>query len=177
MTVLAEDFIVLGGFRSPGLAVVKGAGSPRKWDVRAGYAFTGATVIYTGTDLAKFEVDIFAWEPDHFAAWEVFARAVLSPPVKAAPSYSLAIEHPALNNPPLSILQVVVEDVTQWAQEADGGGLFARTIKLLQYRAPVPVLVKPAQGPPGSPVAVRPPVDPREKIIAENSRRIEELRP
>ena len=35
-----QDFIVLGGLRSPGRATVAGAGSPRDWDIRKGWAFS-----------------------------------------------------------------------------------------------------------------------------------------
>ena len=47
-----QDYIVLAGQRSPGLAVVRGSDSPRKWDVRNGYGFSGATIVYTGLGLA-----------------------------------------------------------------------------------------------------------------------------
>jgi hypothetical protein len=163
-----QDFIVLQGLPSPGVAVVRGASSPRNWDVQKGYGLTGATTIFTGEDLAKFDVDILAWETQHFIEWEVFARATLvNPPIGARP-ISMSIQHPLLNAAPLSILQVVVTNVTQWEQDSDGGGLFMRTISFLQYRKPRPALVKPLEGPPGSPVAVEKPVDPEALEIQAN---------
>lgn len=177
-----QDYVVIAGVRTPGYAEVRGAGSPRKWDIRDGYGQTGASLVYTGTSLTKFEVDVFAWQPEHFDAWEVFARAVLPAPTPAIASraafgkasLSLSIQHPLLNDPPLSITQAVVEDVSQWEQ-GEEGGLWARTIKMIQYRAPAPIIVPSKQGPDGSPIAVRPPANPEEAIIAENSRLIEEL--
>lgn len=169
---------MLGGFRTPGLAIVKGAGCPRKWDIRDAYGFTGATIIYCGQQLAKFEIDIFAWEPEHFAEWELFAQGALAAPTLALSrtGLSLSIQHPAVNDPPLSITQVVVEDVSQWEQDQEGGGLWARTIKLIEYRKAKQTLVRPPQGPPGTggPV-VEAPIDPEQKIIAANSQTINGL--
>ncbi len=170
-----QDFIVLAGMASPGLAVVRGAGSPRSWDVQKGYGLTGATVVFTGEGLAKFDVDIFCWEPEHFAAWKVFAKATLAAPAPVRNPASLSIQHPALNDEPLSITQVEVEDVTQWEQDPDGGGLWVRTIKFLQYRKPRPVLVKPFEGPPGSPVVVQAPVDPQLILIGNLLGEVERL--
>jgi hypothetical protein len=161
-----QDFIVLAGAPSPGAAVVKGAGSPRKWDVRDGYGLSGAVVVFMGQGLSAFDVDIFCWEPEHFLAWKLFATLTLTnPPIGARPT-SMAIQHPALNDAPLSIKQVVVTNVTQWEQDPEGTGLWCRTISFLEYRKPRPALVKPFEGPPGSPVAVAPPASPDEVLIA-----------
>jgi hypothetical protein len=168
-----QDYVVLGGKRTPGFAVPRGAGSPRKWDRQAGYGLSGAVLYYLGEDLTSFEVDVYCWEAAHFAAWDTFAKAVLSPPAPVRVPASLSIQHPALNGPPLNIDQVVVEDVSQWEQEDDG--LWVRSIKLIRYRKPKPALVKPLEGPPGDPTKVETPTDPELATIAENSRRIAEL--
>lgn len=169
-----QDWIYLGGQRSPGLAVVKGAGSPRNWDIRAGYGMTGAFVVFTGQGLAKFDVDIFAWEKEHFDDWKKFARRVLMAPSVGLRPRSLPISHPTLNAPPLSILQVVVEDVTQWEQGSDDG-LWACTIKLIEYREPIPILLTPRKGP--DPVApnLEPPKSPEELLAADKLKVIEDL--
>lgn len=172
-----QDYIVLAGAKSPGLAAVRGAGTPRKWDIQDGYGFTGATVIYNGEGLAEFEVDIQAWDdPTHFLEWKVFANLCLMPPSPglSRAQLSLSIQHPQLNDPPLSITQVTVKNVTQWEQNEEGG-LWMRTISFVQYRAPRPVLVKPLEGPPGSPIAVEPPTDPFLLQIQQNSATIAKL--
>lgn len=170
-----QDFIVLGGAPSPGLAVVKGAGTPRKWDIRDGYGLSGASVVFMGEGLTPFDVDIFAWLPAHFEQWKVFARlTIVNPPLGTRPT-SLSIQHPVLQDPPLAISQVVVTNCTQWEQDPDGGGLFARTISFLQYRKPRPALVKPFEGPPGNPVVVAPPVDPELLAIQKQSAEIAAL--
>ncbi len=144
----AQDFIVLAGKRSPGLAVVRGGGDPRTWDIRAGYGLTGATIVYTGAGLATFEVDIFLWENAHWPAWDLFAKATLEQPAPVRNPTSLSIQHPVLNKAPLRINQVVVEDPGAFEQD-DEGGLWRTTIKFIAYRKAVPVLVKPFEGPPG----------------------------
>lgn len=167
-----EDFIVLGGERSPGLCKVRGGGSPRTWDIQQGYGLSGATIVFTGAGLSKFEVDIFAWLPEHFPAFDRFAAKVLALPAPVRNAKSLAITHPLLNTPPVSIFQCVVEDVTQW-EESDETGLWMRTIKCIHFRAPKPLLVKPQEGPPGSPVAVVP--DPEVAQIRANNAAIAAL--
>ncbi len=169
-----QDYIVLAGVPSPGKAVVRGASSPRKWDVQAGYGLTGATVIFNGEGLAQFDVDIYVWEPEHFIQWEPFAKLTLeNPPLGARPT-SMSIQHPMLNSPPLKITQVVVTNVTQW-EPSDETGEWMRTISFLQYRKAKPALVKPLEGPPGSPVNVEPPVDPELLMIKANSEQIAKL--
>jgi hypothetical protein len=163
-----QDYIVLAGVPSPGLAVVKGAGSPRKWDVPDAFAMTGANIKYRGEKPSAFDVDIFCWTDAHFLAWPVFARLTLAAPLGIGlPVLAMSIQHPTLNDPPLSISQVVVTNVSAWEQDPDGTGLWCRTISLLQYRKGIPVGAGPTlTGPPGSPIAFIPPVNPEAMGIA-----------
>lgn len=169
-----QDHIVLAGQVSPGLAAVRGCSSPRNWDVQKGYGLTGATVIFTGEGLATFDVDIFAWEPEHFTAWEIFARLTLvNPPIGARPT-AMFIQHPQVNDPPISVSDVVVTNVTQWEQ-GEEGGLWARTISFLQYRKAKPALIKPLGGVPGDPLKIAPPIDPEQIEIQRKSAEIAKL--
>lgn len=140
---------------SPGVAKVKGAGTPRNWDIRAGYGFSGASLVFTGTGLAKFDVDIFLWEHEHWLLWEAFSVLLTNPPPPPGVlPFSLGIDHPALNKKPWLINKVVVEDVTSW--EANDTGLWSLTIKFIQYRKPKPALLPPLEGPPGTGVTPAP---------------------
>lgn len=173
-----QDYIILGGLPSPGVAVVRPCNSPRNWDIRKGYGFSGSYLVFTGVGLSKFSVDIYAWKAEHFAAWKIFAKALLIPPKITdvfAPlkNASLSIKHPVLNDDPHNIDQVVVEDVTSWDQTSPG--MWVRTINFIQFKAPVHVLMKPFEGPPGSPVKVNPPVDPELVLIKAQSAQIEVL--
>lgn len=123
--------------KSPGSAVIRGAGSPRKWDVRDGYGFHGGNTVFIGTNLAKFEVDISIWESTHWIDWLVFAKALDVP--KGPVKLGVGIWHPVLNVPPLSITAVVVEDVGQFEQ--DDEGLWTCTIKMIQFAPPLPAAI------------------------------------
>lgn len=137
----AQDYILLGGEKSPGRATVLGAGSPRTWDKRKGYGYSGAFVIFTGDDLAKFKVQIDLWKKDQFAEWDRFAKKCLVKPPLGQKPKALDIQHPLLNAEPLKITSAVVEDVSQWDQDEEG--LWSCTIDFLQFRAPKPALGKP----------------------------------
>jgi hypothetical protein len=136
-----QDYVMLGGAKTPGRATIVGAGTPRSWDVRQGYGYSGAIVVYTGDGLAKFDIVVDLWEKEHFADWIRFAKIALEKSPLGTKPKALDIQHPLINLPPLSITSVVVEDVTQFEQDEEG--LWTCTIKCLQYRAPKPALGKP----------------------------------
>jgi hypothetical protein len=135
-----QPYIVLGAMQSPGVATVKGLDSPREWDIRQGYGFSGATVVFKGTGLSKFSVDIDLWLPEHFILWNVFA-AILVPPLPGPAGFALGIQHPIINGPPHGIHEVVVENVSQPVQSDLGKWTY--TIAFLQYRKPLPALSRP----------------------------------
>jgi len=135
-----QDFIVLGGKVSPGLATVTGAGSPRTWDKQKGWGFSGASLIYTGDDLSDFDVVIELWELSHWAQWASFARLLEKSPTGVRPK-ALEIVHPLLNRAPIKITQVVIRDVTQFEQVRPGR--WAARVMFTAFRAPKPALGKP----------------------------------
>lgn len=166
-----QDFVVLAGKISPGLATVTGAGSPRAWDVRKSPGANGAWVVYMGRELAKFDIVIDLWKPQHFDEWKDFAsiltpisetdfrqlvesaalstlRGGASPGVVAAGKQALGISHPLLLMPPLYITACVITDVSQF--EVSDEGLYTCRISCLEFRVPqpLPVLVRPQSSTP-----------------------------
>lgn len=135
----AIDFIVLAGQQSPGLAVVAGGSSPRKWDEQQGYGTDGASLKWTGDGLAEFDVKLFLWLPSHFTAWESFKQLVKKTVPGVQPK-AMVIQNPFLDD--LDISQVVVTDRTQLTLD-DETGMWAVTIKFKQYRKPKPALAAP----------------------------------
>lgn len=135
-----QPYIVLGPMQSPGVATVRGLDSPRNWDIRQGYGFSGATVVYKGTGLSKFQVDIDLWLPEHFIAWNLFST-ILAPPKPGPAGFALGIKHPIINGPPHGIIEVVVENVSEPVQSDTG--LWTYTISFLQYRKPLPAIARP----------------------------------
>ncbi len=136
-----QPYIVLGPLQSPGVATVKGLDSPRNWDVQQGYGLSGAVVVYKGTGLAKFTVDIDLWLPEHFIEWNVFAVILAAPKPGLAGGFALGILHPIVNGPPHGITEVVVENVSQPVQSDTGKWTY--TISFLQYRKPLPAIARP----------------------------------
>lgn len=132
------DFFLLAGQKSPGLCDVAGAGTPRTWDERKGYGLSGATIVYTGDGLAKFGIKIKLYTTEDFAAWDTFKLLLKKTPRGVRPK-AMDISHPLLEE--LGITSVVVEDLLQGVQTADGEWTYE--VKLKQYRAPLPTIGKP----------------------------------
>lgn len=146
-----QPYIVLGALQSPGVATVKGLGSPRNWIIQQGWGFTGATVVFGGKELATFDVDIELWLPEHFIQWNLFAT-ILAPPLPGLAGVALGILHPIVNGPPHGVHEVVVKDVSQPVQ--NDLGRWTYTIKFLEYKKPLPALSRPIAAIPavGTPV-------------------------
>jgi hypothetical protein len=143
----AQDYLLLGGDRSPGKVTLRGANSPRGWDIRKGYALSGATVVPSGDELADGIKALFEfWAASQISAWYAFAAKHLSKTVRLLPGSiqprALGIYHPVLAAPPISITEVVVKDVT--GLEPDGYGGWSCEVHFLQYRKPKPALAAPA---------------------------------
>lgn len=163
------DSILLAGVRSPGVCTVMNAGSPRTWDKRKGYGYSGATLVYTGDDLSEFDVVIDIWDDTEFdTTWKPFSKLlekvqnggastlVSGPFVAVNRPKALSIVHPQLNASPIKITDVVVLDASQWDQ--DDYGLWTMRVKFSAFRAPLPMLARPAASIPAAinkpPVAV-----------------------
>lgn len=154
------DHIVLAGVESPGLAVVSGAVIPQNWDKRKGFGNSGATIVYSGDDLAEFKVTLSLFEIQHFEDWDTFQLLLLKSPKDAKPK-ALDINHPLLA--PLGIKSVVVKSVSQLNPVGDG--MWQVEISFLQFRAPTPSVGKPT-GSTSNKKTDTSSVDERDKTIA-----------
>lgn len=140
------DYVELAGARTPGIAWIEGASSPRSWDVRKGYGVSGATVVFKGVPPAAFKLMIVLTTPEDWDAWHAWRPIVARPPTPdgtatARPLRPAALDivHPIPND--LGIRSVVVTDVKQ-PVESDPGK-WTIEIGLLEFRAPVRALVRP----------------------------------
>ena len=129
------DYILLANRRSPGIAIISNVSSPRRWDERRGYALSGARVVFRGIGLARPIVTLRLYTDDDFAAWHDWRSLVQRPPVGER-ARALDIWHPILED--LGITRVVVEDVLQPKQTADGE--WSIDIKFIEFRRPQPTL-------------------------------------
>jgi hypothetical protein len=133
------DHVLLGGRRTPGLASLEGVSSPRKWDVRKPHGGHGATIVFTGTDVARFKLLIRLYTVQHWADWDAFRDTVQKVPDPAAPR-ALDIVHPYTDA--AGIRSVVVEDVLQPRETSDNGE-WTIEVHLLEYRPPVRTVARP----------------------------------
>lgn len=139
----AVDSITVAGSMAPGKWTLLRAPRRFGWDIRAGYAFSGATVVPKGDELvvARFLVEI--WTPQDYAAFQVFRSQYLKKALVAVPGATLAqafgIDHPELKS--LGCTSVVPQEDNPLLN--DGFGVYACEVEFLQYRPPVPALSKP----------------------------------
>jgi hypothetical protein len=131
------NYVLMRGRRTPGLASVWGAGQPLKWDERAGYGYSGATLWFKGAGLSHFEIRIELRNEQDFEDWYAF-MPILRAPVGAMPK-AIAIWHPFLEM--LKITSVTVEDVSQPTEKDPG--VYEVVVKMAQWRRPKLTLVKP----------------------------------
>jgi hypothetical protein len=125
------DYILLAGERSPGIADVEGAATPRKWDSAQGYGMSGAVARYTGDELSEFSVKLRLYSDDDWLRWDFWKPLVAKAPIGTRPK-ALDIWHPFLEE--LGIKSVVVKNWKQPIQSADGE--WTIEIVFLQYRKP-----------------------------------------
>lgn len=147
------DQIWLAQQWSPGLCEITGANSPREWEERKGYGWSGALVIFKGIGLARFSVKLKLYTAADWRDWSLFKPLVDKPPLGKRPR-ALDIWHPLLVDQ--GIYAVVVEDLGQPEQTNDGE--WTIELKLVEYRFPKFGLAKPDG-------AAATPVDPYEQYI------------
>ncbi len=133
------DYILLAGRRSPGLAVLTGAGSPRKWDPRRGYGLSGGTLIFRGNDFSRFNCTLRLVTTEDWDDWSTFKDIVQRPPLGER-ARAKDIWHPFLED--LGITSVVVQDVLQPAREGDTN-IWSVVIKFIEFRRPQITLSQP----------------------------------
>lgn len=137
-----QDYVMLGGEKTPGVAVPVKHGMPRKWQKMPGYGQSGGSTLFVGDGEAKdFDVLVTIWLDEHWAEWDRFAKAVLAPRPIGPTAKFLGIQHPLINRAPWNITKVGVVDVSGF--EDDEYGLWTCAITLTPYFAPRPALGKP----------------------------------
>jgi len=132
------DRCLLGGYPTPGLCEVAGASSPRKWDEQAGYAMTGAILIYRGIALSHFTMRFKLYTTEHWLQWSDIRPILLRPPIGTR-AKALDVDHPVLNE--VGITHLVVEDVSAPEQVEDG--VWSIEAKCIEYRRYKQALAKP----------------------------------
>lgn len=164
-TTSPVDYVILAGQRSPGIANLDGASSPRQWDERRAYGQSGASLVYRGLKPAKFTLALLLISAEDWAAWDAWRPVVQRPPTGTRPR-ALDIEHPITEM--LGIRSVVVEDVLQPRQT--GNGEWTIEIKLLEFRPPTTTVTRPQASADRAPVT-----DPVDAVIERLAAQVQEL--
>lgn len=141
----AQDYVRIGGDKSPGKVTVRDGHTPRGWDIRQGYALTGATLVPKGDDPGTFTLHFELFDEADVPAWYAFAAKYFDKSVRFLPGSlvpkALSIDHPVLSAPPIRITACVVNDAT--TLDNDGFGLWSCDVFCTQYRRPKPALAPP----------------------------------
>jgi hypothetical protein len=126
------DFVLLAGQRTPGIAELQGFDSPRHWDVRRGYAQTGATTVFRGIGVAeRGKLVIRLYTEQDWEDWDAFLPLLKRPPI-GSHSKALDISHPFTEA--LGIRAVVVSNVSQPVQTDSGE--WTIEVALIEHRRP-----------------------------------------
>ena len=159
------DFVLIGGQKTPGIADVEEAGSPRAWDERRGYGLSGATLVFRGLELAAFKVLVRLYTAEDWAAWHDFAPIVARPP-EGERATALDVTHPLLEA--VGIHAAVVTDLVQPKQTRDGE--WTIEIRMKEFRSPV-VAVTPVDA--STTAATEAPQSDEQRLIARLAAQVE----
>ena len=137
-TVEPQDYIILAGERSPGVAEVSGADTKLKWDKRRGYGLSYGTSIFRGVELAEPTVTLRLYSQQDWNDWDTFRPLVARPPQGQRPR-AMDISHPFFES--AGIRSVTIQEVGQPKEAADGE--YVITIKMLEFNRSVFSLARP----------------------------------
>jgi hypothetical protein len=137
----------LGGFKTPGLAVLDGIDLAYEWEVRKGNAVSGASKFLKGRGLTKATVKVTLYTEQEIAEWEEFISKIRYPEKESSQTVKgYDITHPLANL--YGIKAMTVTRIMPMEQQGDGS--WTTGLELEEYREPV-VVVRKASGTRASP--------------------------
>lgn len=146
------DALRVGGDWTPGRCKIRKAGIPIMWDKRKAYGYSGATIIYTGDDLAEFDIEFTFWRQDQIDAWKVWVKKYLTK-APAQPQFAgsfllprpkaLGAYNPLLAE--LGITTIALKKNNQFDYDALLNGKYVKVVEFIQARFPKPFLGAPKQ--------------------------------
>jgi hypothetical protein len=148
-----QDYIVLKGKKSPGIAEISDAKATYDYHVKEAPFATGAKMLFRKRELSKFSVRLHLLTREDLAALDVWRPIIDAVPDAQRLANALSISHPQLSA--LGITECVVLSVSQLEPDTFGG--FYLTIQLVEFKGyPRPSEAK-VEAP--KPVAPTDPVD------------------
>jgi hypothetical protein len=119
------------------LVEVLGASQGYKWDELAGYAMSGALLIFRGRKLSHFKLNFTLYSTQHWLEWDQFSPLLIKPPLGQI-IRGLDVVHPILNL--IGIQHLVIEDVAAPEQTQDG--VWTIVVSCIEWRTPRPAKAK-----------------------------------
>ena len=161
------DYIILGGFQSPGYAELVGVSAPRRLRVMEGMGWSDSLVAFGGFLTQKFSVKLHLYNDKDWADWLIFSN-ILAKKITVGKSQTtnqdvarpMDIYHPFLADQTVGIHSVIIEDVVAPVPDGDTGGWLVE-LKMVSYNNPKVAYAKEE----GSKEA---PMDARDRQIAAN---------
>ena len=127
-----QDYVLIGGQRTPGIAEIVDADAIRRVIERRGFALSGATARDQGRTLTPFKIRLTFTSSADFEAWDVFRPLLARPPGRA--TTALDIAHPIFE---LAEIRAAIPKKTgQPTQVRDGEWVIE--LEFLEYRNPQP---------------------------------------
>jgi hypothetical protein len=163
------DTFTIGGEKSPGQCRIVKAPNLQRWQINQGNAISGASMVPMGEDVNDVEIALYFWTEAQRKQFEGFASRWLKAATVTAPggvdSLALAIGHPILRMPPVSITKVAYKGCSELQLDEEGGASLSLTF--IKWKRPI--LAKP------KPLATIPPAakpkptatDARQQVIAQ----------
>ncbi len=138
------DTVILDGKICPGVASVRGHGSPREWEEIKSYGAAGSAIRFMGRRLSKFDVVCELVTDEDWEAWHVFRPTVLRLPVGQRENWK-SIVHPWTATH--GIFRAVILDV-KGPEPSGDRGKYVITINMQEFRGLKLALAKVEDGPP-----------------------------
>jgi hypothetical protein len=125
-----QDYIVLGGKRSPGIAEVSDAKATYDYHIQEAAYFTGARMLFKKRELAKFSVRLHLFTREDLADLTIWRSLIDRAPDSQKKDNALTISHPQLSA--LGITSCVVLSVSQLEHDTFGG--YYLTIQFMEFK-------------------------------------------
>jgi hypothetical protein len=125
-----QDYIVLAGKKSPGIAEVSDAAAKYDYHIHDAPFATGARMLFKRRELAKFSVRLHLFTREDLAAFDVWRAVIDRKPNADRKDNALTISHPQLAD--IGISACVVLSVSQLEHDTFGG--FYVTIQLMEFK-------------------------------------------
>lgn len=132
------DSAVISGIKTPGLLKIRNADSPRAWDERNGYGWSGSFPVFMGVRLSHFEMAFELYDEFDWGEYQTIMPILAKPPIGKRPK-ALSISHPILHQ--LEIGSIQITNVKQL--EFDDSGIITQPLEVISFRVPKLSLSKP----------------------------------